>query len=223
MNRSTIRLVLALVAALAGAGCGVTTTQASPDLADLARRGELRAATRTVTELTDGARRGVRIGAAQGEHPAWVEGLAMQTGTIEVEVRGKDVLQQSFLGVAFAGVNDTTFEAVYLRPFNFRATDPVRRDHAVQYVSLPAYGWPRLRAERPEVFENPVVPAPDPNGWVTLRVAVQPARVRIWVGEGAEPDLEVERLDVRPGTKVGLWVGNGSEGEFANLRVVPDR
>lgn len=225
MKLSSIRLALALLLMVAGAGHGPLIAQAAPagastpDLAGLARRGELRAATREVRELTDGARRGVRIGAAAGEHPAWVEGVSLETGTIEVELRGKDLMQQSFLGLAFAGVSDTTFEAVYLRPFNFRAADPVRRDHAVQYVSLPAYSWQRLRAERAEVFENPVIPPPDPNAWVTLRLAVEPTQVRVFVGEGAEPDLVVERLDVRPGTRVGLWVGNGSEGEFANLRV----
>jgi hypothetical protein len=57
---------------------------------------------------------------------AWLDGVELATGTLEVDVRGKDVLQQSFLGLAFAGVNDSTFEAVYLRPFNFRAREPNR-------------------------------------------------------------------------------------------------
>ena len=108
-----------------------------------------------------------------------------------------------------------------MRPFNFAATDTIRKIHAVQYISLPAYTWQRLRAERPEVFENPVTPVPDPNGWVALRVEVEPRSVRIFVGEGSEPDLVVERLGVPAGQRVGLWVGNASDGSYANLRVTP--
>jgi hypothetical protein len=176
-----------------------------------------------VTELVDGDRRGARIGVQAGEGAAWIPGVELATGTIEVELRGKDVLQQSFLGIAFGGSTDSTYEAVYLRPFNFRAADPVRRVHAVQYVSEPLYHWDRLRAERPELFENPVDPAPDPNGWVPLRLVVEPTRVQIFVGEGAEPDLVVDRLRPTGGRRVGLWVGNVSDGDFAKLRITPSR
>jgi len=56
-------------------------------------------------------------------------------------VRGKDLFQQSFVGLAFHGKDDNTYEAVYLRPFNVRSDDPVRRDHAVQYMSVPDFDW----------------------------------------------------------------------------------
>ena len=99
--------------------------------------------------------------------------------------------------------------------------DSVRRMHAVQYVSQPAYTWQRLRAEQAEVFENPVSPVPDPNGWVRLRLEIEPSRVRIYVGEGAEPDLVVDRLGEGAGRRVGLWVGYITDGDFANLRITP--
>jgi hypothetical protein len=51
-------------------------------------------------------------------------------------IRGKDVREQSFVGVAFH-VQGTTYHAVYFRPFNFRVDDPVRRSHTVQYISSP--------------------------------------------------------------------------------------
>jgi hypothetical protein len=204
-----------------GSTVGGRAAAIAPDLAGLARSGALRFGGRTVTELVDGARRGVHISAAPGEGGAWVEGVAFETGTIELELRGKDVLQQSFLGIAFAGTNDSTFEAIYLRPFNFRAADPVRKMHAVQYVSQPVYTWQKLRTEQPEVFENPVDPAPDPTGWVPVRVVVERARVLAYVGEGADPDLVVERIAPPGGRRVGLWVGNLSDGDFANLRVTP--
>jgi hypothetical protein len=224
MSRTTPLLaliaLLPLVSACATFGAGGAR---AIDLASLARRGDLTLAGRTVTELVDGGRRGAHISAAEGEGAAWVDGVRFETGTIELDVRGKDVLQQSFLGVAFSGSNDSTFEAVYLRPFNFRSADPVRKVHAVQYVSMPVYTWQKLRTERAEVFENPVDPAPDPNGWVPLRVVVEDARVRIYVGDGAEPDLVVDRLGDHAGRRVGIWVGNTSDGDFANLRITPAR
>jgi hypothetical protein len=69
--------------------------------------------------------------------------------------------------------DDNTYDAVYLRPFTFRADDPVRRQHAVQYTASPDYDWPRLRKEFPEEFENPVDPSIVPTGWVPLRVVVK--------------------------------------------------
>ena len=226
MSRTPLSRAAILVLVLSAAGCASAGgsgggVAASPDLAGLARAGTLRFTGRTVSALADGARSGVRISSTAGEGAAWLEGVELETGTIEVDLRGKDVFQRSFLGIAFAGSNDSTYEAVYLRPFNFRAEDPIRKIHAVQYVSHPAYPWPRLRAERAEAFENPVEPAPDPNGWVPLRLEVEPARVRVYVGEGTEPDLVVDRLGDRAGRRVGLWLGNGSDGDFANLRVTP--
>ena len=206
------------IEARAQAGSPVT-----PDLADLARRGALRADTREVSELVDGAYRGVRVSAALGFDVVWIDGITFTTGTIELDVRGKDVQSQSFLGLAFSGVNDSTYESVYLRPFNFRATDPLRRIHAIQYESMPTHPWSRLRNEFPEVYENPTDPAPDPNAWVRLRLLVEATRVQIFVGEGAEPDLIVDRINASPEGRVGLWVGNFSGGDFANLRLIPAR
>ena len=71
------------------------------------------------------------VDAAAGEGVVWQEPLALQDGTIEVELRGRDLVGQSFLGVAFRGVDDQTYEAVYFRPFNFATTDPDRRLRAV--------------------------------------------------------------------------------------------
>ena len=177
---------------------------------------------RRVTPLADGARTGIRLDSAVSHGIAWLTGIAdFATGTISADIRGKDVLQRSFVGIAFAGVNDSTYELVYLRPFNFRATDSTRRAHAIQYVADPDYPWSRLRREHPGQYEKPVLPAPDPNSWVRLRLVVTPAEVRAFVNDATAPSLVVGRL--RPGARgrVGLWVGTQSDGEFANVRVDP--
>jgi hypothetical protein len=39
-------------------------------------------------------------------------------GTIEFDARGRDVLQKSFIGVAFHGEDNDTYETVYFRPLD---------------------------------------------------------------------------------------------------------
>jgi len=176
---------------------------------------------RTVSVLSDGTRKGVRLNEQPGEGVAYLKGIEFSNGTIEFDVRGKDVQGQSFVGVAFHGLDSTTYDAIYLRPFNFRTEDPARHSHAVQYVSQPAYPWQRLRTERPGVFEQPVSPAPDPNAWFHVRVVVASPKVSVFVGDAKQPSLVVTQLSDRAKGRVGLWVGNGSGGDFADLKIIP--
>ena len=136
-------------------------------------------------------------------------------------IKGKDVEGQSFVGVAFHGVDDSTYDAVYWRPFNFKTDDPMRHRHAVQYVAQPRYPWSKLRNEHPGEYEQPVNPAPDPNGWFHVRVVIARPTVSAYVGDATEPSLVVTLLNDRRKGRVGLWVGNGSDGDFANLKIVP--
>jgi hypothetical protein len=176
---------------------------------------------RTVSRVTDGARRGVRFSEAEGEGPAYLEGVTLGNGAIEVDIRGRDVQGQSFVGVAFHGVDGTTFDAIYFRPFNFKTDDAARRLRAVQYISHPAHPWQKLRAETPGKYEKPVNPVPDPNGWFRARVVIASPKVSVFVDGAKEPCLVVDQLSDRKTGHVGLWVGNMSGGDFANLRVTP--
>jgi hypothetical protein len=180
----------------------------------------LRVVNRTATSLTDGARTGVRLSEAADPGVAYLQGVELGDGTIELDIRGKDVQGQSFVGVAFHGLDDTTYDAVYFRPFNFRTTDSTRHAHAVQYVSHPLYSWQKLRAEHPGEYERAVQPAPDPNGWFHARIVVAGPKVSVFVADATEPSLAVTLLSERRKGRVGLWVGNGSGGDFANLKIV---
>lgn len=192
----------------------------SIDLAARLAARTVRGVNRTVTRL-EGPRPGVHLGEGVDAGVAWIDATDFTEGTIEVDVRGKDVLQQSFLGIAFHRKDDATYEAVYLRPFNFKATDPARHQHAVQYVSVPAYDWPRLRQEFPEEFENPVDASLSPTDWVRLRVVVAAKTVQIFAGAVTTPTLDVKKLGDLSRGQIGLWVGNNSDGDFSNLRVTP--
>jgi len=180
-----------------------------------------RTVNRTHSVVQENGRAVVRLDAKPGDGFAVVAGAAFAEGTIELEVRGEDVQGQSFVGVAWNVQNDSTYEAVYLRPFNFRTPDTARAKRSLQYVSQPSYPWPKLRAEAPGKYEQPVQPIPDPAAWVPVRLVVSPTQVSVYANGGAEPDLVVQRLgDVKAGP-VAFWVGNGSRGDFANLKVTP--
>ncbi len=176
---------------------------------------------RSVSSLSDGTTKGLRLSSSPGDGVAYLRGTEFGNGTIEVDIRGKDVQGQSFVGIAFHGVDSTTYDAIYFRPFNFKTTDPARHSHAVQYISHPTYTWQKLRAERPGSFEQPVSPAPDPNAWFHVRVVVASPEVSVFVGDAKQPSLVVDQLNDRTKGLVGLWVGNGSGGDFANLKIIP--
>ena len=198
---------------------------AAPQKIDLAERlaaGKLKAVNREVTPA-QGKAGAVNLSEKPGNGIAWIEGTDFANGTIEVDVRGRDVFQQSFLGIAFHGKDDNTYETVYLRPFNFRSDDPARHQHAVQYISMPDYDWPRLRKEFPEEFENPVDASVAPTDWVPLKIVVNEKTVQIYVGAVKTPTLEVRKLGQLDRGLIGLWTGNNSDGDFANLRVAASK
>lgn len=197
-----------------------TTNSVSPDLITLASNPKA-AVNRTTTALREGGQKGIRIDQRAGDGVVWIPNLRLANGTLEFDVRGKDVLQQSFVGIAFYGQDDKTYEAIYFRPFNFRSTDPLRRVHAVQYIAHPTYTWQKLRTDFPDKYEAALTSSPDPNNWFHVRVEIKSPRVQVFVDQTPTPALVVERLVRMVNGRVGLWVGNGSGGDFANLTVLP--
>jgi hypothetical protein len=190
------------------------------NLAEWLVTGKLKAVNRNAEKLQSNDAV-VHVNAKRGAGIVWMEGIDFAQGTLEIEVRGRDVLQRSFLGIAFHGRNDTSYEAVYIRPFNFRSSDLVRHQHAVQYIAPPTYDWMQLREQFPGEFENSVDPSIVPTDWVHLRVVVNTATIQAYVGFGKLPHLNVRKLGQQDRGMVGLWTGNNSDGDFADLRIAP--
>jgi hypothetical protein len=162
----------------------------------------------------------LKVGEGAGMGVVWLDGYDFANGVIEVDILGRSTPPQgSFVGIAFRVADGRTHDAVYFRPFNFRAADSTARSHAVQYVSHPEWPWHRLRSERPGGYERAIVPAPDGDEWFHVRVVVERPKVQVFVNRAAEPCLVVDELSSRTHGSVGLWVGEGSGGYFANLRV----
>ena len=197
----------------------VGAQQKTYDLFRLAQTGGLALQNRTVSPLTDGDRKGIRFSAAEGDGVAWLTGVTFSKGVIELDIRGKDVLQQSFVGVAFHGTNKDSLESIYFRPFNFRSADQVRKGHAVQYIDEPEFPWEKLRSEHPGVYEKPIDTPPAADQWFHVRITVNYPEIKVYVNKNATPSLIVTELHKREEGRIGLWVGNNSDGDFANLTV----
>ncbi|HVY70915.1 MAG TPA: hypothetical protein VHH73_13365 [Verrucomicrobiae bacterium] len=187
------------------------------NLGKLADAGKITVFNRALDHVKAGAPGAVFLNAAPNDGVAWIDGAVLGEGTIELEIRGKDVRGQSFVGIAFHGKDDKTFDAVYLRPFNFQSVE--RGDHAIQYISMPDNDWNKLRANHPGKYEQPINPAPSPDVWVTLKLVVGKKNVAAFVNGSQKPALTVDLLNERSDGKLGLWVGNGSDGWFRNLKV----
>lgn len=198
---------------------GVAQNKQAYDLYKHATSKELQVYNRELTLINENNIRGIRLSKAYGEGIAWVNNLEFSEGTIEFDVRGEDTKQHSFVGIAFHAVNDSTFDAVYLRPFQFRETNETLRSHGIQYISLPEFTWRVLRAKFPDRYEHAVDPAPDPNGWVHVRLEIKANTIRTFINGNSQPALVVEKLTAVTSGRLGFYVADTSGGDFANLVV----
>ncbi len=172
---------------------------------------------RTAVKLTE---------TSQSDEPtiAVLKGLSMGDGTITAEVSGApgpkaDDTARGFVGIAFRVQREAKrFECIYLRPTNGRASDQVRRNHSVQYVSHPDYPWERLRKEEPGKYETYV--DLEPGVWTKMRIVVSGRSASLYVNGAAQPTLLVNdlKLDATAGG-IALWIGPGTEAYFADVTV----
>jgi hypothetical protein len=188
------------------------------NLGALAKDEKIELFNRALDPAKAGSPEAVCLTAAANDGLAWVSGIEFSEGTIELEIKGKDQRGQSFVGIAFHGQDNNTFDAVYLRPFNFQAPAP-QQSHSIQYVAMPQHDWSNLRTNHPGKYEAAIKPAPGPDSWVKLKLVVKGNNAAAFVNDASTPALTVELLNDRPAGKVGLWVGNGSDGWFKNLKV----
>lgn len=146
----------------------------------------------------------------EGVIEAWISGAPMARAS--ATARG-------FVGLAFRAQDETTLEAIYLRPTNGRAEDQLRRNHSVQYVSHPAYPWERLRAETPGKYETYV--DLEPGKWTQVRIVVAGTYARLYVDGAEQPTLIVDDLKHGASAKgaVALWIGPGTEAHFSEVKV----
>ncbi|GAC1694169.1 MAG: hypothetical protein NVS9B3_12400 [Gemmatimonadaceae bacterium] len=213
---------LALVALVAFASAGQTNAQSTEtlEIAEVGRSPRWTVVGRTASVIDVKGKKALNLTDGPGTGMAWLTGYDFANGTIDVDMLGhSQPVGRSFVGVAFRVVDAMTHDVVYFRPFNFRATDAGRHDHAVQYMSHPQWPWQKLRAEHPGKYESATRPEPDGDEWFHVRIVVERPKVSVYLNDASTPCLVVDELSARDHGSLGLWVGEGSEGYFANLRV----
>jgi len=157
---------------------------------------------------------------------AIIAGSDFGGGTIALDVAGSprtDVAPGSrgFIGVAFhvKGPADH-YESFYVRPTNARCDDQLRRNHTVQYVSVPDYPWQRLRQEAPGVYES--YADMEAGAWTHLELRVEGTHAQLFVNGASQPALIVNDLKLGdPLGAIALWSWTYTDGYFADLTVTP--
>lgn len=161
----------------------------------------------------------LQMNAVSGDGLGIIEDVSFSEGVVELDIRGKNAPGRSFVGFAFNIQNDSTYEAIYFRPFNFIAQEEIRRAHMLQYIHHPQYTWRVLRETRTGQFENRIENPPNPDDWFHARIVIESDRVVVYVDGADEPSLQVERLSSQQSDIIGLWTGFNSAGSFRNLKL----
>ncbi len=216
MKKQKITLVLGMLCLLVVSSYGQEPISLSTKL----QSKKIKAVTKTIIPY-EGHLDAVEMLAKDGDGLGILEDLPFEKGTIEVELLGENNPGRSFIGIAFNIQDDDTYEAVYLRPFNFVAKEQIRKEHMMQYIFHPEFTWKKLREERTGEFEAEITNPPNPDDWFKVKITINDKRVMVYVNEMSEPTLTVDRLTVMKTDKIGIWTGFGSSGRFRNLVVRP--
>jgi hypothetical protein len=199
--------------------CIALTTRAQTVEPDVQDAGKWIAINRNIEAVTDGDKKAIRLNEAPNEGFLILKDARFDNGTIEFDVKGKNVPQQSFVGIAFHMADAKTYDAVYFRPFNFRNEDTPRRSRSIQYVSMPHHPWEKLREKFPGKYEKEVRPVPDGDAWFHVKLVVHGKNVSAYVNDAKEASLQIEKLTNKTSGSIAFWVGNNSGGSFANITI----
>jgi hypothetical protein len=184
------------------------------DLAKMFRQDQLEAQPGRVLQVLNDKKDGVSTNGI-----VWLKGVNFNEGTIDIDLRGKNVFLKSFLGIAFHAADTLNYETIYFRPFNFKHPDTLRRKWSVQYMVLPDYGYDTLRKAHPLVYENAVSPVPGPDDWFHASIVIQGDWIMVYVNHAKEASLRVKKLGHLANGKLGLWGYESLNGDFAGLSI----
>jgi hypothetical protein len=191
------------------------------NLSDKFQSKQLKAVNRVISQYADDSK-AVEMNAGDGSGLGILAEIEFAQGIIEVELLGENNPGKSFIGIAFNIQDDNTYEAIYFRPFNFVAEEPIRKEHMVQYIFEPEFTWNNLRKNRTGEFENEITNPPHPDDWFKARIKITDEKVDVYVNEMSDPVLTIDRLTSTKSNKIALWIGHGSSGRFRNLTLLAE-
>lgn len=186
----------------------------------------------SVEAVTFNGRKAVRLKQAtqpqeRGDSAVFLPGTDFQDGIIEIDLAAKaippapNVRVPGFIGIAFrASADNSRYECFYIRPGNGRYEDQLVRNHAVQYVAEPDYGWYPLRRQWPGVYES--YADLEEGAWTKVKIVVAGRTAKLYLHGASQPSLIIDdlRSDNLKGP-IGLWYSPGTEAYFSNLRITP--
>ncbi len=150
----------------------------------------------------------------------WLKDVDFKTGKIDIDLRGRNVFLQSFMGIAFHAKDTTRYDVVYFCPFRFHDSSDITRKYSVKYMSVPDYSYVKLRKEHPQVYENEVSPAPQADEWFHTTIVVKKHWVKVYINHAPTASLKVKRLPTLDTGKIGLWSYQKTlSSDFANLAI----
>lgn len=148
-----------------------------------------------------------------------------ENGTIEVMMYSQLQNPAPYSGIAgFIGMffrvkeDNSSFEAIYVRPKVGRVSNQLFRNHAVQYISYPHYKFDTLRKIAPFRYEGSAPVAL--NEWIKMRIEVNGETAEMFINDAKYSTFIVDKLlgsNKRGG--IGLYVDIGTIGYFRNLKV----
>jgi hypothetical protein len=219
LKRVGFTKIKCLLIAIVMANFSIGQVKKAYDLAELAAEGKLE---RTSTHQEIKAFINPVIRAISVKGIAWLSGVDFTKGTIDIDLRGRNIFLQSFMGIAFHGLDTLQYEVVYFCPFRFRDSDEVTRKYSVKYMSLPGKDYLTLRKEFPGVYENQIASAPSGDEWFHARIVVDADSVAVFINHTETPCLKVRRLGQLKSGKIGLWSYSKTlDSDFASLSIGP--
>jgi len=144
-------------------------------------------------------------------------GVFFTNGTIEFDAKGIGCSNKNLLGIAFHAQDNSVYDAIYFKPYEYRPDGYERGAHAVAYAAHPFGGLKKWRASKSVQYEKPICSAPNDDGWFHVKVRVTKSKVQVYINQQQNAILEVSKLNHFESGYVGLFAGNGSNNRFANV------
>ncbi|QNI30678.1 hypothetical protein H7849_16260 [Alloacidobacterium dinghuense] len=169
-------------------------------------------------------RKAIRLTTEEEFGFAFLKETQFHDGTIEADIATKTLVppgvrMPGFTGIAFRARPDASrYEMFYLRPGNSRSDDQAMRNHSVQYVSEPDFGWEKLRRQWPFIYES--YADLQPEEWTHMKIEVHGRHAELFLNNSPNPSLVVDGLkgeDLQGA--VALWTYAREESYFSNLKI----
>ncbi|MFK7936058.1 MAG: hypothetical protein AB8G22_21270 [Saprospiraceae bacterium] len=205
---SNISIHIITILALTLTGCAVQKVDLSESNLEVINR-------KIIT--TDNTANTIVMNAQKSDGLAILSGTDFASGTIELELKGENTPGKSFVGLAFNIQNDSTYEAIYFRPFNFQSPKAIRRQHSIQYIYHPKNNWRYLRTNYEGQYEAEYVRQPAPEDWFATKIVITADNVTVYDRQTGTELLSVKRIAKQTSNRIALWAGYNSKGEYRNL------